>query len=161
MKAQTLEGLMNAAAIDPREVVFAAPWEARAFAVALALCESGQYQWEEFRRMLIAEISRDTARSLSPQAYFRQFLRALEALLAAKGLVTAGELRAAAPNSSRQPGSIRASRQRPLRSKWPDSRRAIPPVLLSHPLAPPHGTIATSRVPPRVSFRAQRGISCH
>ena len=38
------------------ELVFEAPWESRAFGMAVALCEQGLFEWEEFRRCLIAEI---------------------------------------------------------------------------------------------------------
>lgn len=38
------------------ELVFETPWEARVFGIAVSLCEQGLYQWDEFRRCLIAEI---------------------------------------------------------------------------------------------------------
>jgi hypothetical protein len=41
---------------DNGELVFAAPWESRAFGLALALNEAGLIEWEDFRRALIREI---------------------------------------------------------------------------------------------------------
>jgi nitrile hydratase accessory protein len=73
--------------MDPRDVVFRAPWEARAFAIALALCQDGKYQWEEFRRRLMSEVS-----AAPSDEYYRQFLRALEELLRDKGIVDQAEL---------------------------------------------------------------------
>jgi nitrile hydratase accessory protein len=89
--ARTLEELMDAAALESRDVVFHAPWEARAFAIALSLCRSGSYAWEDFRRLLIAEISA-AERAHSPDDYYQQFVRALEKLLAEKQIVDAGEV---------------------------------------------------------------------
>jgi nitrile hydratase accessory protein len=92
VKATTLEELMRHAEVEPRDVVFQAPWEARAFAIALSLCESGNYRWDEFRRSLIAEIASDADTHESSEEYYRQFLRALENLLASKRIVDHTEL---------------------------------------------------------------------
>lgn len=35
----------------------AAPWEGRAFGMAIALMDGGQYRWEEFRDRLIIEVA--------------------------------------------------------------------------------------------------------
>ena len=40
------------------ELVFAEPWESRAFAMAVALCEAGVFTWREFQGALIARIAR-------------------------------------------------------------------------------------------------------
>lgn len=112
--AMTLEELMASVGTEARDMVFHAPWEARAFAVALTLCRSGNYEWEEFRRLLIDEVS--TAESASsPHDYYRQFLRALERLLGTKRIVSEQELTrriqelgpssaAAHPTPARRPG---------------------------------------------------------
>ena len=39
------------------ELVFAAPWEGRAFGIAVALNESGAYEWGEFQGRLAEEIA--------------------------------------------------------------------------------------------------------
>jgi nitrile hydratase accessory protein len=85
-----LDKLIEAARLDP-DHVFSAPWEARAFALALKLSESGHFTWEEFREHLIAEVGasdRIRARDgTSDQGeYYEHFLRALEKLLDEKGI---------------------------------------------------------------------------
>jgi nitrile hydratase accessory protein len=74
------------------DVTFSAPWEARAFAMAVRLSESGLCTWDEFRRHLIAEIQRgDKVRAHGwvedSDGYYVYFLRALEDLLREKGIV--------------------------------------------------------------------------
>ena len=39
------------------ELMFAAPWEGRAFGIAVALNEGGAYEWGEFQRRLADEIA--------------------------------------------------------------------------------------------------------
>ena len=39
------------------EPVFNEPWESRVFGAAVALCERGLFEWDEFRDRLIAEIA--------------------------------------------------------------------------------------------------------
>ena len=41
------------------ELVFAAPWEGRVFAMAIALQQRLAFPWNDFRHRLIAEIQRD------------------------------------------------------------------------------------------------------
>jgi nitrile hydratase accessory protein len=90
------------AAAPPRrngELVFSAPWESRAFGMALALCERGLFEWEEFRQRLIREIAlaeREAARAAATFSYYGCWLRALEGLLVAKGCASPDELDARA-----------------------------------------------------------------
>ena len=73
------------------ELVFDAPWQSRAFGMAVGLHQQGLFRWDEFRDRLIAEIAADSPgdRSTSPAAvYYRQWLGALEKLLAEKSLVS-------------------------------------------------------------------------
>lgn len=78
--------------------VFAAPWQSRAFGMAMALHERGTFGWEDFRRRLIAEIAEtpdaDQGHGRDPDGslYYRCWLSALAAVLAERGLVTADEL---------------------------------------------------------------------
>ena len=73
------------------ELVFAAPWQGRAFGMAVALSESGAYDWEEFRQRLIAEIgAADEADD--PSGYYERWLAAFERLLIERGVVAATEL---------------------------------------------------------------------
>ena len=44
------------------QLVFAAPWERRAFGVTLAACRAGAFTWDAFRDRLIARIAEDPDR---------------------------------------------------------------------------------------------------
>jgi len=87
----SLATLLAGTAIDSAQP-FSAPWEARAFAIAVRLAESGVCTWDEFRRHLISEIGKaDKAHAhgwIEPgDGYYTHFLRALENLLREKGIV--------------------------------------------------------------------------
>jgi nitrile hydratase accessory protein len=73
------------------ELVFAEPWESRAFGLALTLHDRGLFQWEEFRRQLIKAVARAEAAG-GEWSYYRCWLEALEALLGDVGLVAAGAI---------------------------------------------------------------------
>ena len=96
MSAKTAEDLIAAARALAPEAVFSEPWEARAFAVAVALSEAGQFQWAEFQRSLIEEIgaAEKTGRTSGGADYYRYWLGALTRLLNAKGIVGGAELEA-------------------------------------------------------------------
>ena len=97
MSAKTSEELIAAARALAPEAVFGEPWEARAFAVAVALCEAGQFQWAEFQQSLINEIGavEKTGRTVGGGTdYYHHFLSALTRLLNAKGIVGGSELEA-------------------------------------------------------------------
>jgi nitrile hydratase accessory protein len=74
------------------EVVFEAPWQGRVFGMARALAEAGFYTWDEFRASLIREIAAWDRHGEGAYAYYDHFLRALERLLEAKGVVDTGTL---------------------------------------------------------------------
>lgn len=69
------------------ELVFQAPWEGRAFGLAVALNEKRAYPWDDFRARLVSEIAGG-----SPD-YYENWLGALEALLIARGIVTKDDVR--------------------------------------------------------------------
>ncbi len=75
--------------------VFREPWEAQAFATALLLHQRGLYSWSEWAHALAQQIAAAQANGDADlgDTYYRHWLTALEALLAAKGLSTADELR--------------------------------------------------------------------
>jgi cobaltochelatase CobN len=85
---------MDGPAAAPRrngELVFAEPWEGRAFGMAVALNESQRYPWEDFRQRLIAQIgAADTAGDES--RYYERWLAAFEQLLAEQDFVSRAEL---------------------------------------------------------------------
>lgn len=91
MTDASLQKIIEAARLDA-DHVFSAPWEARAFAIALKLSEAGHFAWDEFRERLIAEVgASDKIRARDGTSdhgeYYEHFLRALEKLLAEKHLV--------------------------------------------------------------------------
>jgi nitrile hydratase accessory protein len=67
------------------ELLFQAPWEGRAFGMAVALHEEGVFEWEAFRARLIARVA-EAERRPEPFEYYRCWLAALEDVLAASGL---------------------------------------------------------------------------
>ncbi len=72
--------------------VFREPWEAQAFALALALHARGLFSWKEWADTLAAEIKRaqDAGDPDTGETYYLHWLAALERLVAEKG-VTSGE----------------------------------------------------------------------
>jgi len=78
------------------EPVFNEPWESRVFGAAVALCEQGLFEWDEFRERLIAEIASADAQATDsarpPLAYYEHFLAALERLLVDKGVCAGAEI---------------------------------------------------------------------
>lgn len=79
------------------ELVFEAPWEARAFGVAVALCREHGLDWDEFRGRLIAEIGSWEAEHGTVDegwSYYERWLAALERLVVEHGLVASEELEA-------------------------------------------------------------------
>jgi nitrile hydratase accessory protein len=74
--------------------VFREPWEAQAFAMALALHQRGLFSWPEWADALAREIKRAQA-SGDPdtgETYYRHWLATLEQLIAEKGITTADTL---------------------------------------------------------------------
>lgn len=95
MSAKSTEDMLAAARALAPEAVFKEPWEARAFAVAVALCEAGCFRWAEFQQSLINQIrDAEGTGNADPGGadYYRHWLGALTRLLAAKGVVGASEL---------------------------------------------------------------------
>ena len=77
----------------PRDLhgpVFGEPWEARAFAMALALHDHGLFTWTEWAAILGEEIRRAQAVGDPDKGdtYYRHWLAALERTVAAKGVTT-------------------------------------------------------------------------
>ncbi|MGN6573041.1 MAG: nitrile hydratase accessory protein [Pseudolabrys sp.] len=70
--------------------VFREPWEAQAFAMALALHEGGLFTWSEWAATLSDEIKRAQAAGDpdTGETYYRHWLATLERLVAEKGVAT-------------------------------------------------------------------------
>jgi nitrile hydratase accessory protein len=72
---------------DNGELVFDAPWQARAFAIALATVERSGLTWDAFRLRLVDAIAAEPNRP-----YYDSWVAALEALVVSEGLTTPAEL---------------------------------------------------------------------
>lgn len=79
---------------DAAGPVFREPWEAQAFAMAVALHERGAFTWSEWAAALAAEIKAAQACGDpdTGETYYRHWLAALERLVAAKALASTAEL---------------------------------------------------------------------
>ena len=66
------------------ELVFAEPWESRAFGMAVSLYEAGAFTWPQFTEALIARIGAWEAASKpdEPYNYYQHWLDALQDVLA-------------------------------------------------------------------------------
>ena len=78
---------------DNGELVFAAPWEGRAVALAVALVERLDLQWDAFRLRLIDAIAEQPDRP-----YYESWAAALESLVVGLDLATEAALDAATPS---------------------------------------------------------------
>ena len=74
--------------------VFREPWEAEAFAMTLNLYAQGHFTWPEWAERLGAEIAaaRDAGDAERGDTYYLHWLKALEGLVAEKGLLTTDDL---------------------------------------------------------------------
>src|SRR6187455_2931541 len=88
--AEALTGIPR----DTNGPVFRAPWEAHAFAMALALHEKGLFAWTEWSAMLGEEIKKAQAAGDpdTGETYYRHWLATLERMVAAKGATSAQAL---------------------------------------------------------------------
>jgi nitrile hydratase accessory protein len=79
---------------DSEGPVFREPWEAQAFAMALALHARGLFTWPEWAATLAGEIKRAQAAGDpdTGETYYRHWLNALERLVAEKGVTDAHTL---------------------------------------------------------------------
>jgi hypothetical protein len=74
------------------ELVFDAPWEGRAVALAVVLVERLGVPWDDFRRHLMAAVAEEPQRP-----YYESWAAALEAFTFERGLADATQLDAATP----------------------------------------------------------------
>jgi nitrile hydratase accessory protein len=79
---------------DAEGPVFREPWEAQAFAMAVALHARGLFSWNEWARTLADEIKRAQANGDSDtgETYYRHWLATLERLVAEKGVANSETL---------------------------------------------------------------------
>jgi nitrile hydratase accessory protein len=76
------------------ELVFAEPWESRAFGMAVTLHEAGLFPWQRFRAALVARIAQWEAAAAEDAAwsYYHHWLGALEDVLSGAEVVSAGDV---------------------------------------------------------------------
>jgi len=103
---------LNALPRLPREgdePIFAEPWQAQAFAMAVQLSASGAFTWSEWAAALAAELKAADARGEPDDGthYYEHWLAALEKLLAQKALADGTSLAR-------------------LKSAWAEAYRATP-----------------------------------
>jgi nitrile hydratase accessory protein len=78
---------------DRDQLTFEQPWEIRAFALAVAAYQNGQYDWSEFQLALIDAIHRwEGDDESAPWRYYDRWLEALETVLSGTGVLTGTEL---------------------------------------------------------------------
>lgn len=79
------------------ELVFAEPWESRAFGMAVTLSDAGAFTWDAFRDRLIARIGAwEAERGIDDPAfrYYDQWLAALEDVLVGAGTLGSDDVAA-------------------------------------------------------------------
>ena len=72
---------------NSEEPVFAAPWEAHAFALTVKLHEQGLFSWVEWSNSLGEAIATN-----AEATYYESWLKALESLVLEKGAIETKEL---------------------------------------------------------------------
>ena len=79
---------------DESGPVFAEPWQAQAFALAVKLSDAGHFTWKEWAAALASEIkaAADRGESDDGSRYYEYWLAALERLITAKDLTDAASL---------------------------------------------------------------------
>jgi nitrile hydratase accessory protein len=70
--------------------VFAEPWQAQAFALAVQLSADGAFTWPEWAEALAAQLATDPTDDAS--RYYEHWVAALEGLVGAKGFAAPPEL---------------------------------------------------------------------
>jgi len=71
--------------------VFVEPWEARIFAMVVALHDQGRFEWKDFQSLLIAEITAHESAG-APQAYYQSWLNAAVTLFGQLGMTEETEI---------------------------------------------------------------------
>ena len=80
---------------DRKGPVFAAPWQAQAFALAVKLSEEGHFTWKEWARALADELrfAEERGEPDDGTRYYHHWVTALERLVTAKGITDSPALR--------------------------------------------------------------------
>jgi nitrile hydratase accessory protein len=80
--------------VDADGPVFAEPWQAQAFAIAVELSTKGHFTWKEWATTLAEELkaAADRGEPDDGSRYYEYWLAALERLVTSKGLTDAAAL---------------------------------------------------------------------
>ena len=81
----------------PLEPVFNEPWEARAFALVVAMSQAGHFTWGQWVETLAIEIAQAQAIEAAggkQTSYYEQWQSAAEKLMIDKGMTSVDQLRA-------------------------------------------------------------------
>lgn len=76
---------LNGDAAVPRsngEIIFDAPWHARAFGMAVSLCQDGHFEWSEFQKAISHEIARTGQQGVDE--YYECWLAALSEVMSSR-----------------------------------------------------------------------------
>lgn len=118
------------AARDGASGVFTEPWQARAFALTLALGEAGLFSLRDFQAALTARIGAfETAACLTGGSdYYTRWVEALGDLLAARGL--AGDARLAALEAAVVDDAASRKAHQQAQGRDAEGRRRIAPLVV-------------------------------
>ena len=80
---------------DEQQPVFAEPWEAHAFAIAVKLSEKGLFKWSECSEALTEEIkiAKEQGNPDFGNTYYQFWLSALESILLEKNILKKSDLK--------------------------------------------------------------------
>jgi nitrile hydratase accessory protein len=88
----TLKDMLETAAQDIAR--FEAPWHAQSFACIMELSKQGRFSWDEWVTTFSSEINTNPQRAGETvnEAYYRQWLSALETIILSRNLCTSEEI---------------------------------------------------------------------
>jgi nitrile hydratase accessory protein len=110
---------------DEKGPVFREPWEAHAFAMALALYDKGLFAWTEWAAKLGEEIKKAQAAGDpgTGETYYHHWLATLEGIVAEKGVTTSQAL--AQHHDAWERAAHRTPHGKPIELKTEDFRGKI------------------------------------
>ena len=87
--------LLHDSGKDEQQQVFAEPWEAHAFAIAVKLSEKGLLKWSEWTNALAEEIKKAKEKGQTDfgNTYYQFWLSALETILLEKNILKKSDLK--------------------------------------------------------------------
>jgi nitrile hydratase accessory protein len=76
------------------ELIFNDDWERRIFSIGVALCEKGEFNWDDFKGNLIVAIDDSECHDPEGCSYYECWLSAIETMLHENGLAQLGDKKA-------------------------------------------------------------------